>query len=235
MDRRNRNNLVYAASAAARAKLTMCKYNPDDLNQENEYGSTPVTFFSQQGNLQMVQYCIDHGADCRKADMFGDFPMIRAVGQGHLEILELLYHRGGAHEDVRRQTKWGWSPLRIAFIIWHVPVIQWLIWNGALASRDGDGGMDDAIVRRDLRQGNGWREDKRETVLSWARGAVTTYDNFQLFLTSTSFTFNGKQLPGELESIAHYVAGTPQQLHTLRQLIHHLSAFIAEVPFVEED
>jgi len=38
---------------------------------------------------------------------------------------------------------------------------------------------------------------------------------------------------GILEVIAHYVAGTPQQRHTLRQLMDRLPAFIADEPFVE--
>ena len=44
--------------------------------------------------------------------------------------------------------------------------------------------------------------------------------------------FKGKS--GILELIAHYIAGTPQQLRTLRQLVDHLPALIADVSFVIE-
>ena len=40
---------------------------------------------------------------------------------------------------------------------------------------------------------------------------------------------------GILEVIAHYVAGTPQQRRTLRQLLDRLPAFIEDTPFVVED
>ena len=40
--------------------------------------------------------------------------------------------------------------------------------------------------------------------------------------------FNGKY--GILELITHYVAGTQQQLRTLRQLMDRLPALIADVP-----
>ena len=45
--------------------------------------------------------------------------------------------------------------------------------------------------------------------------------------------FKGKS--GILELIAHYIAGTPQQLRTLRQLVDRLPALIADVPFVIEE
>ena len=113
--------------------------------------------------------------------------------------------------------------------------------------------------------GASWDYDKRRTVLSWAQNSVAAYENVKLFLTGTIVSassvrrhsnnpyatrsrkrmkvvspssplviFKGKS--GILELIAHYIAGTPQQLRTLRQLVNLLPAFIADVPtIVEED
>ena len=225
----------------ARALLTTEGFDPNDLNQENNRGWTPMNYFSMAGNVKkMIRYLIAHGADCRKADAQGRFPLLWAAAEGHLELVKLLSRDGGAHEDIRRQTNFGTSPLRIAFINGHVPVDQWLIRNGALASRDGDGDniIHDATMRKDLSptpiHGSPvkWDSDKREPVLAWARDAardaITARDNSPLFVSGTILLF-----PHDiLESIAQYMAGTPQQVRMLRQLIERLSAFIAEVPFV---
>ena len=224
----------------ARALLTTEGFDPNDLNQENNRGWTPMNYFSMTGNVKkMIRYLIAHGADCRKADAQGRFPLLWAAAEGHLEMVKLLSRDGGAHEDIRRQTNFGTSPLRIAFINGHVPVDQWLIRNGALASRDGDGDniIHDATMRKDLSptpiHGSPvkWDSDKREPVLAWARDAardaITARDNSPLFVSGTIL------FPHDiLESIAQYMAGTPQQVRMLRQLIERLSAFIAEVPFV---
>ena len=215
-----------------------------------------MIYFSKSGNLKMVRYLHSRDADCRGTDSNGWFPgwfpLVWAAAGGHLEIVRFLSHDGGAHDDIQRQIRFGThplrnplfkdhSPLRIALFKGHFHVAQWLTLNGALEPPRDDiagGGIDDEIMRRDLRPARHWRDDKRLPLLLWAQDVVADHDNFQSFLTSTSFTFNGKQLPGELELIAQFVAGTPQQLHTLLQLIVCLGEFIDDVRFVirgEED
>ena len=215
----------------------------------------------------MCRYLIARGADCRKGDSYGIFPLYVAAANGRLEIIKLLYHDGGAHDDIRRVTREGYSPLRVALRYGHFDVVQWMILNEALSTpRDVDGVIDDTIMRNDLRpvSGASWDYDKRRTVLSWAQNSVAAYENVKLFLTGTNVSassvrrhsnnpyatrsrkrmkvvspssplviFKGKS--GILELIAHYIAGTPQQLRTLRQLVDHLPALIADVPFVIEE
>ena len=101
----------------------------------------------------------------------------------------LLHHGGGAHDDIRRQTRYGRSPLCTALRNGHFHVAQWLTRNGALSSpRDAvDGGSIDArVVRNDLDPNKPhypWDYDKRLPILSWAQDAVTNYDNIKEFLT----------------------------------------------------
>ena len=134
--------------------------------------------------------------------------------------------------------------------------IQWLIRKQALSIRASveGGGIDDAIMRRDFRQGVSYLGG--EVVLEWAQDAVTTHETVKLLLlagtimSSSSFRrhpnnpyatrsnkrrkksssplvmFKGKS--GILELIAHYVSGTPQQLRTLRQLLDRLPAYIVQ-------
>ena len=63
----------------------------------------------------------------------------------------------------------------------------------------------------------------------WARDVVTTHDNVVKLPLPLA---KGKS--DILELIAQYVAGTPSQIRTLRQLLNHLPALISEESFVEE-
>ena len=223
----------------------------------------------------MVRYLIARGADCRKVDAKGISPLFVAAALGHLEIIKLLYHDGGAHEDIRRVTTDGTSPLRIALAAGHFHVWEWLILKRALSPRN-DGVLDETTLRNDLSPtqrmlfGDPSSEPSivdpnlRFTVLAWAQDAVETHDTIvKVLLTGTIVptslfrrhpnnpyaTRSNKRRKtssssplvmlkgkaGILELIAHYVAGTPQQLRPLRQLLMQLPAFITDVPFVVED
>ena len=112
-----------------------------------------------------------------------------------------------------------------------------------------NGVIHDATMRSDLSplyhngQKRPWSFDKRELVLEWAQDIVTTHDNVVTLLltgmivrsnqaSSSLVVFKGTS--GILELIAHYVAYTPQQVRTPRQLLVLLPAFIDDTPFVEE-
>ena len=232
-----------------RALLKKLGFDPNDLNKRNKFGWTPLTYFSSKGNVTMIRYLIARGAVCRKTDKDGWSPLYVAALYGYFEIIKLIYHHGGAHDDIRSVDNLGDSLLRIALRKEHFHVVYWFILKGALSSRHDDvagGGIDDMVMRRDLRQEvyANWQDDKRLTVLSWARNAVATHDTVvELLLTGMIVRSNQtssslevfKGTSGILELIAHYISGTPQQLRTLRQLIDRLPAFIADVPFVEEE
>ena len=246
----------------ARALLTEEGFDPNDLKKRNEYDWTPICYYSYKGNVTMIRYLLARGADCRKSTGVCS-PMFWAAFKGHLEIMKLLFQVGGAHEDIRKINRNGATPLRIALYIPHFDVVYWLLLNGALSPRQ-DGVIDDMTMRNELRQINNvipkWDYDKRLTVLAWAQDTVTNHENMKIFLkgtilSSASFrrhpkneyaTRSNKRMKvssplvvfkgtsGILELIADFVAGTPQQVRSLHQLLNLLSAFIADVPFVIE-
>ena len=247
-----------AYNKTARALLEKKGFDLDDVNKICDitgYGSvTPMLYFCRWGKIKMCRYLLSRGADCRKRDRHRFFPMFWAAIKGHLEICMWLLHHGGAQEDIRIVTGNGDTPLRAAFDNGHYHVVYWLILNGALAPLRDDvdgGGIDDAIMRRDLRQqfreegGDEWQDDKRLPILLWAQDAVATYDNVvQLLVTGTIVRSNNEEssllvtfkgTSGILELIARFVAGTQQQLRTRRQVLDHLSNFIDDTPFVEVD
>ena len=107
-----------------------------------------MMYFCRAGNLKMIQYLLSRGADCRKEGPAGRFPMYWAACSGHLEIVQFLYHDGGAQDDIRKQD--GNSPLCIALHNGHVDVWKWLILNEVLSARN-YGVIDDTIMRNNLR------------------------------------------------------------------------------------
>ena len=241
-----------AYNKMARALLEEKGFDLDDVNMIcyiRRWGSTtPMIYFSAAGDLRMCRYLLSRGADCRKNDLQGGCPMYWAACRGLLEIVRFLSHDGGAQEDIRKDTRRGLSPLWVALGNVHFEVVYWLLLNGALAPPRYDvdgGGIDDAIMRRDLRQIRIWNGDRRSTVLSWAHDAVATHENVvQLLVTGTIVRSNSQEssllvkfkgTSGILELIARFVSGTKQQLRTLRQLMDRLPAFIDDTPFVEED
>lgn len=232
---------------SARALLRKQGFDPDDLNKKNNAGYTPIFYFIWNRQFAMVQYLIARGGDRRKRDKDGNSPLYLAASFGHLDVCQWLLHDGGAHEDIRhKHHRNGDTPLRCALQRGHFDVAKLLILSGALPpTGDDEGGIDDTTMWNDFRPGHYWCMDKnidrtRLRVISWARDTVTTHDNdVQLLLTgmitsskrmaSPLAIFNGQS--GILKLIADYgVAGSPQQLRALRQLLDRLPAFIKDVP-----
>ena len=182
-----------AYDQTARELLAKKGFDPKDVNKFDKKGRTPMMYFCSKGNLTMVRYLVNRDADCRKLDRLGGFPMFAAAVGGHLETMKFLSHECGAHEDIRRVTKHGFTPLRIALFKDRYDVVWWLLLNEALSSRRDDavdgGGIDDMIMRRDLRHIHGtrqrWKCDHRLPVLAWAQASVAEYENVKIFLTGT--------------------------------------------------
>lgn len=240
----------------ARALLTKEGLDPDDLNKVcrttgNRYpGTTPLIHFSAKGNFKMVRYLASRGADGRQEMQDGSFPMLAAAENGHFEIVQFLYHEGGAHDDIRKSTiNIGYSPLSRALFHQHFDIAKWLILKGAFAPYDDvEGGDIDYSRMRDIFYSclYIWPDDKRLDLLSWARGAVTTHENVLLLLLGTIESpsssssssplekLNGKS--GILELVVNYVGNpTPHELRIFRRLMDLLPTFIKEKPFATED
>ena len=60
------------------------KLNIDD---RNIYGDTPLFIAVLKGNLPIIQYLIDNGADPNIPEKSGHTPFMAACSNGHLEIV----------------------------------------------------------------------------------------------------------------------------------------------------
>ena len=232
----------------ARALLTKLGFDPDNLNKEclvDRRYITPMNYFCCTGNLTMCQYLVFYcGAACRKINNDGWFPLFYAAANGHVEICQWLVHHCGAHEDIRRVTMHGRSPLLEALRYYvkngNFDIVQCCILNGALLAPrdDGDsGGIDDRVMRKDFTPVyspiEGWQDDVRLRLLAWAQNVVTNHDNVTLLSASSPplVIFDGKS--GILKLVVDYVGNpTPEELRLFRRLLELLPVFIADVPFV---
>ncbi|KAM0903281.1 hypothetical protein ACQ4PT_018722 [Festuca glaucescens] len=82
--------------------LEICKYLVEDLGGDvnapgvlaGAGGATPLMISAQSGDVSMVKYFLDHGADLMKADVKGRTVLHHAVAAGCCKITEFLLSKG---------------------------------------------------------------------------------------------------------------------------------------------
>ncbi|KAF2814359.1 ankyrin, partial [Mytilinidion resinicola] len=87
-------NAVQAAFRAA----------PEELNQDDSGGNTPLQIASLNGHTKIVKFLLSQGSrpDCESND--GDSPLIDAAENGHLDVVRLLLR---ANPNPHHQNKRG--------------------------------------------------------------------------------------------------------------------------------
>ena len=78
-----------------------------DLNYVDDCGEWPLKSFAEDGNLEAVQWLLDHGAEVDRSSTGGTALHV-AVQENHLAIARLLLDRGA---DINRQDVDGETPL----------------------------------------------------------------------------------------------------------------------------
>ncbi|RLN09784.1 ankyrin-like protein-like protein [Panicum miliaceum] len=100
--------------AAGRGRIPVCAYMVEelhmDVNAADESGNTPLSHAVRAGNVGIVRYLLDHGADPNKPVDFECTSIHIAVGKGMCEMVELLLSKGA---DVNFSSHCG-APLHIA-------------------------------------------------------------------------------------------------------------------------
>jgi ankyrin repeat protein len=73
-------------------------------------GNTPLHYACEGGNLEVVKFLIDSGADVSVAGNDGNTPLHYACEGGNLEVVKFLIDSGA---DVSALDKYGYSPLEL--------------------------------------------------------------------------------------------------------------------------
>jgi hypothetical protein len=117
------------------------------IDDYDDNGNTLLTLAIKQGDLEITNYAIDHGANVNKPDKGGETPLFSAISHySGMEMLHLLLNKG---VDVNAQDKQGLTCLHYAVDFDvdgdHIDVIRELLDNHAnpnIVSNDGDVALD---------------------------------------------------------------------------------------------
>jgi ankyrin repeat protein len=71
-----------------------------DVNTKTRYGSTALFYACDRGNVELVKFLLERGADPDARDTFyGATPMTWAADKGHVEVVRLLVEKGAKEKD----------------------------------------------------------------------------------------------------------------------------------------
>jgi ankyrin repeat protein len=129
--RGRKNRLIYAAETG---NLTVVRelieeYGVDINSVSTAYYMTALMRASLFGNLDIVRYLIDHGANVNATADIGMTALMFASQEGHLEIVRCLVERGGANANAAR-TSDGCTALMWASMNGHLEVVRYLVERG---------------------------------------------------------------------------------------------------------
>ncbi|XP_052072877.1 26S proteasome non-ATPase regulatory subunit 10-like isoform X2 [Mytilus californianus] len=100
------------------------------VNEENEFGFTPLHIASHEGYTNIVELLLSHGATAvvNKGQITGSRPLHFASHEGHKEIVKLLLHHGAdIHQGNIKESR----PIHLAAHENQIDVVNILIENGA--------------------------------------------------------------------------------------------------------
>ncbi|KAK2571650.1 Transient receptor potential cation channel subfamily A member 1 [Acropora cervicornis] len=98
------------------------------LNSPDNYGEVCLHMAVKNGHTEIVELCLDSGADMSKAQADYSTPIHLACCQGNLDITKMLVKRGA---KIECEDGNGLTPLLRASLEGHVPIIEYLLEQGA--------------------------------------------------------------------------------------------------------
>jgi ankyrin repeat protein len=108
-----------------------------DINDNNDYGWTPLITASDYGYIDIAKLLIDNGADVNAQSDNHKTPLMRAIVNNHIDIAKLLIEAGA---DVNAKDIFGSTALIFAAYYNRRNLVKMLIDNGAdVNARDSHG------------------------------------------------------------------------------------------------
>lgn len=112
-------------------KFILERYDVNLSRYDNNSHFNPIIYAaSYSGNIELVQYLIDQGADPKAKTSGNETALHKAAWNGHLDIVKLLVSYG-ADLNLVYNANGGLSPLCCAAESGNIEVVKYLIENGA--------------------------------------------------------------------------------------------------------
>jgi 7,8-dihydropterin-6-yl-methyl-4-(beta-D-ribofuranosyl)aminobenzene 5'-phosphate synthase len=102
--------------------------DPRLINEKNDFGGTPLHVAAQAGQLEVVKFLFEKGADLNSKDMYGMTPLHAGVESEKSDVLGFLVARGAA---INGKNLWGMTPLHWAALSGLDKSLEFLVENGA--------------------------------------------------------------------------------------------------------
>ena len=100
-----------------------------DVNLKDTVGRTPLHIAAEKGNMDVVMFLIENGANVNVADVNGNTPLVFIINKaGNLKVIQRLLEKG-ARVNVQNRT--GETALMYAAWHGHSAVVQLLLENRA--------------------------------------------------------------------------------------------------------
>lgn len=154
--------LIEAVKAGLSASIKELVESGEDVNQQDEYGWTPLNWAAGKGNLEIVKTLIGCGADAFKTGRDQRTPYMIANAAGHIEVMKFLLEAEAEIEGdkpQRPERKYckayhlrgfrkfsGWTESRIN---WKEPAVHHDVSSNGHAAEQAQSDDDIAFLQQD--------------------------------------------------------------------------------------
>ena len=139
-------NVVADEKVSDEARLKKLKYLVRlgaDLEAIN-YGCTVLIVAAQKGQIGVVKYLAENGADIEAGDNYERTALSWAAQNGHIGVVKYLVEQGA---DVHQKDTAEWSALTYAAYSGQIEVVKYLAENGADVNAKDEGYGKTALMR----------------------------------------------------------------------------------------
>ncbi|CAM0949106.1 unnamed protein product [Alopecurus aequalis] len=117
--------------AARKGCLESCRFLVEesgiDVKSAAKTDETPIFYAAHEGNVKVMRYLLDRGADPAIPDVTGSTPLHNAAEGGHCEAVKLLLSKGVPVDPIDHRG----APLQVAIAQAHVEIVKVLLEHGA--------------------------------------------------------------------------------------------------------